>query len=126
MFSFIWNQKKYTCIYYFILSLLPALGFCMADKVFGALIVAACVLESLVCGSGSYKLNGMSLKVTVKRHCCCYTDEQFYSWRKLWKEVTCKELSVSPGSPSRGRCLVQIQSLFTPALVDICLGVSSL
>lgn len=50
------------------------------------------VLESFVCGSDSYKLNGMSLKVTVKRHCCCYTDEQFYSWQKPWKEVTCKEL----------------------------------
>ena len=88
-------RKKCTCIYYFIHSLLlPALGFCMTDKLFGALIEAmgACVLESLVCGSDSYKLSGMSPKVTVKRHCCCYTDEQFYSWQKLWKEVTCKEL----------------------------------
>lgn len=33
------ESEKYTCIYYFIF-LLPALGFCMADKVFGALIVA--------------------------------------------------------------------------------------
>ena len=41
MLSFVWNQEKCTCIYYFSHALLLTVpGFCMADKVFGALIEA--------------------------------------------------------------------------------------
>lgn len=61
-----------------------------------------------------------------ERHCCCYTDEQFYSWRKLWKEVTCKELSVSPGEPPTRQVPRADPEPIYPSLVDICLGVSSL
>lgn len=127
MFSFVWNQKKYTCIYYFILCLLPALGFCMADKVFWALIVAACVLESLVCGSGQLQAQwneseGYSEKTLLLLH----------RWTVLQLEKAV-EGSHMQGAFSEPRELLTRQvpradpaGLFTPALVDICLGVSSL